>query len=156
MEEVWLATIAMVVGGGALLSGLARSARASRAELARRRNRHEIVPPGFIAKVRRAAIEEFDALPDDKRERLADFLTEDIVRGVATSLERANLKRSVKRERCARRSPSGEPSVWKRVGIQHSDGSTFEVGVDPGSADSLGLFLACVRRDGGDRVRAIR
>jgi hypothetical protein len=89
MEEIWLATFAMVVGGIALLSGLARSVWASRAVLARRRNRIEVVPPGFITKVRRAAIEEFGALPVGERERFADLLTEEIGRGVRTSLDRA-------------------------------------------------------------------
>ena len=156
MEEIWLATIAMVAGGIALLSGLARSVWASRAVLARRRNRHGVVPPGFITRVRRAAIEEFGALHVGERERFADLLTEEIVRGMVTSLDRASLERSMRRERRMWRSPSGEPGVWKRVEIQHRDGSILEIGVDPGCADSLGLFLACVRRERGDRIRAVR
>jgi hypothetical protein len=134
MEEVRLATVAMVAGGCLLLVGLARSVRDSRIVLAQR-----------------VARREFEAISHDVQNQF-DM---ELVRGVGP-LDQEHIGRGVKREQRRLRSPSGDKSVWKQVEIQHSDGSVVEVRVDPGSVDSLGMFLACVRRDRGDRIRAVR
>ena len=52
--------------------------------------------------------------------------------------------------------PVADAGASRRVAIQRIDGSTVEMGVDPNSAESIGLFLGRIRGVCGLRVPVIR
>jgi hypothetical protein len=51
--------------------------------------------------------------------------------------------------------PVGDARASRRVAIQRIDGSTVEMGVDPNSAESIGLFLGRIRGVCGLRVPVV-